>query len=48
MYEIQHIWPCVLFSLYLTTLEIVYNIIHRITKLRKMEKMEKGHGSVKL
>ena len=47
MYEIQYIWPCVLFSLYLTTLEIVY-IIHRITKLRKTEKMGKSHGSVKL
>lgn len=36
------------FLLYLTTLEIVYTIIRRITKLRKMEKIKKSYGSVKL
>ena len=36
------------FLLYLTTLEIVYTIIRRITKLRKMEKIKKSYGSVEL
>ena len=45
LFELEYIkyntWLCALFSLYLTTLEIVYTIIHRITKLHKMKMIKK-------